>query len=87
MKLQPRRGRSVHPERVNVRRARESPIDELDAEFEGGLRPAHDLGFVDAHDIVEILHVREGRFAHPDDADVVGFDEAHRAAIARQQCR
>src|SRR3546814_18636246 len=66
---------------MNVAVTRAPPIHEFDAEFEGGLRRLHKLGFVEPEEVVEILHLRQRRFADADGADLFGFDEA--AAEAR----
>jgi hypothetical protein len=57
---------------------------EFDSQLEGGLGAPHHFRFVDAQGIVEAFHVRQGGFAHAYDAYLVGLDEAHRAATARQ---
>ena len=61
---------------MDVAVARAAPVDEFDAEFEGRLRRLHKLGFVEPEEVVEILHLRQRRFADADGADLFGFDEA-----------
>src|SRR5687767_10973849 len=76
---------TMHAKGMDIGRSEKTPVDELDAKLERSLRAAHHLGFVDADGVVEVLHVRKGRFADPDDTDLIGFDEAHSAAVAGQQ--
>src|SRR3546814_9839402 len=45
-------------EGMNVAVTRAPPIHEFYAEFEGGLRRLHKLGFVEPEEVVEILHLR-----------------------------
>src|SRR3546814_11372196 len=61
---------------MNVAVTRAPPIHKFDAEFEGGLRRLHKLGFVEPEEVVEILHLRQRRFANAAAADLFGFDEA-----------
>src|SRR3546814_5010541 len=59
-------------EGMNVAVTRAPPIHKFDAEFEGGLRRLHKLGFVEPEEVVEILHLRQRRFADADGADLFG---------------
>jgi len=52
-----------------------SPVDEFDAELERALGFADEFDLVDANKRVMSLDVRNGRFADPDDADVVRLDQ------------
>ena len=52
------------------------PVHELDAELERGLGLRHQLALVDADAAVEEADVRQRGFAHADDADLAGFDQA-----------
>jgi hypothetical protein len=74
----------MHPERVDVGRTEIAPVDEVDAELEGGLRASHHLGFVDSEKVVEVLHLRQRRFADADDADLFRFNQGHAVSLARQ---
>src|SRR6266478_169582 len=44
-----------------------------------GTSCADDIDLIDLQHAVEELQVRYGGFAHPDGADLLGFDEANRA--------
>src|SRR5882672_11219814 len=63
------------PEGMDVVVARGTPAAELDAELEGALGLAQELGFPDAEHVVEDLDVRQRGLTHADRADLVGFDQ------------
>ncbi len=52
------------------------PVHEFDTELEARLRGLHELDFVEPEEVVEILHLRQCRFADTDGPDLFGFDEA-----------
>ena len=66
-------------EAMNVAIPGTPPVDELDAELEGATHLADELDLGDLQHAVEELQVRYGGFAHPDGADLLGFDEANGA--------
>ena len=66
---------SCRTERMEVFLAVALPVLELDTEFERRLRLAHELGFVDAKQTVEVDEWRDGCFAHSDCSDRIAFDE------------
>ena len=74
---QPERMADLGAEAVDIRGARPLPVDELDAELEAALGLAHELGFIDAEQIVEGLDVRHGGFADANGAELLGFDQLH----------
>src|SRR6202051_2315662 len=51
------------------------PVLKLDAELEGRLGLAHEFFFVESDDLIEPVDRGNRGFAHPDDPDVIGFDE------------
>jgi len=65
-------------EAVEVAIADACPVHELDAELEGALDRADELGFVDLQQLVEQFQVRHGGFADADRADLLGFDQPDR---------
>jgi len=71
-------------ETVEVAIANARPIHEFDAELEGALRRADELGLVDFQQLVEQFQVRHRGFAHADGADLFGFDQPDREG-AREQ--
>src|ERR1700704_6735656 len=73
-------------EAMNVAIPGTPPVDELDAELEGAAYLADELDLIDLQHAVEELQVRNGGFAHPDRADLLGFDEAN-GAFAPQHLR
>src|ERR1700730_15045459 len=58
------------------------PVLKFDAELEGRLGLAHEFFFVESDDLIEPVDRGNRGFAHPDDPDIVGFDE-HDATLAR----
>ncbi len=64
-----------YPEAVDVAVALLPPIDELDAEFEGGLGALHELDFVELDQLIVFLDRRNGRFTDADDADRFAFNQ------------
>ncbi len=83
---------AMHPEMLEARRpmilagaaeaveiafARHAPIFELDAQLEGRLGRAHEIGFVDAQDAVIGDEGWDGAFAYADRADLFAFDQRH----------
>ncbi len=71
-------------ERVEVPRTLFLPVVEQDAELEGRLGGAHELGLVDAEQTIEGDERRNGRFPHPDRADGVGFDQGDADRLAKR---
>ena len=55
--------------------ARPQPVDELDAELEGRLRPPHELGFVELDQLIVRLDRGNGRFADANGADRLTLDQ------------
>src|SRR5690606_31260573 len=64
-----------HPERMEIAIALAAPVLEGNAELEARSRSADEVALVDAQQLVEGTRSRNGGFAHPDGADLVGFDE------------
>jgi hypothetical protein len=62
-------------ERVDVAVADLAPVLERDAQLEGRLAGAHELGFVEIEQGVEGACGGDGRLPHPDGADLVGLDQ------------
>ncbi len=52
------------------------PVHELDAELERRLGLGHQVGLVDTDAAIEETDVWQRGFAHADDADLAGFDQA-----------
>ena len=72
---------AVNAEGMDVGVALASPVDELDAEFEGGVGRLHELLFIEAEHAIEIDDVGDGRFADADRADLVGFHQRDRDVL------
>ena len=71
-------GLNVHAELtelVEVAVALATPVLEVDAELEGGLRGLNEIPLVDAENLVEELQGRDGRFADTHGADFVRLDQ------------
>ena len=67
-----------HAEPVHVTVTDARPVAELDAELEGALRGADELGFVQSQCLrIERADVRHRGFADTDDADLVGLHQPH----------
>ena len=65
--------RAEQPEIVEVVVAEATPVDELDAELEGGIRLANELVLVDAEQLVEEDDRRNRGLADADSADFFGL--------------
>ena len=72
-------GEAIAPEGMQISRPRARPTHEFDTELETRLGLAHELSFVETHDLVEPMNGGDGGLPHPDDADVIGFDQFDRA--------
>jgi hypothetical protein len=65
---------------MDVALADPAPVDELDAELEGGIGRRHERRLVDAERLVERAQMRQRRLADADDADLLRFDQLDAAA-------
>jgi hypothetical protein len=52
-----------------------APVNEVDAELEGGLRPGHELTLIDSDALIEKADVRQCGFAHSHNPDLARLDE------------
>ena len=73
---------AVTPEGMQVTLALAPPVDELDAELVSALCRRNEFVFVNSDQRVELVDWRNRRFADPDDADLLGFDERDAGAAA-----
>jgi hypothetical protein len=60
------------------------PASELDAELERPVGGSKKLGLVEAEADDEVVDLRDRRLADPDGADLVGFDQRDRGAVAEE---
>jgi hypothetical protein len=60
------------------------PAGEFDPQFEAGVSLADEFGLVEPERDEQVVYLRDRRFAHPDDADLVGFDECDRRVVAEK---
>ena len=65
-------------ERMEISMSGLSPAPEFDAQLVGGLCFLYEFLFIEAYNLIELVNGRNSRFAHPDGADVVGFDQRDR---------
>ena len=72
------------PERMDIAVADRAEIAEIDSQFEGRMRGAHEVRLVEAQAFDEGTDVRQGRLADADDADVRRLDQLHGAGIRQQ---
>jgi hypothetical protein len=63
--------------------AARAPVAELDAQLAAAVGGAQELGLVDVEQVVEVADRRKGRLPHPDDADLLRFDQLDGAALER----
>jgi hypothetical protein len=70
-------------ERVDIVLAGRAPVLEADAQFEGRLGCPHEVGFVHLQQLVKPDQAGNGRFAHPDGTDLVGFDQRDVECLAQ----
>ncbi len=68
--------RAEQAERMHVAVAGAVPVGELDAQFEGALRVAQKVVFIDAQHLQEVADRRYRGLAHADSADPGGLDHA-----------
>ena len=61
--------------RVDVAVALATPVHELDAQLEAGHGAAHEVVFVDAQRLVELLDGGDGGLAHADGGNLVGLNQ------------
>jgi len=87
MKIEPVDVDAVKAEGMKVTRAGSRPVDELDAELEGRLGGAHERGFDDAQEQIELQHVGNRRFPDADDADLFRLDERERNIVRFEHAR
>ena len=69
-----------HPETMDVAIAEARPVDELDAELEGGLGLPHELVLVELEHGIEHDDGRDGRLADAHRADFLRLDQRDRVA-------
>jgi hypothetical protein len=75
---------AMRAERVDIRVAQPPPVAKLDPQLERRPRRADELILVDAEHPVIVEQRRDRRLAHPDRADLLGFDQSHRDAALDQ---
>jgi len=68
-------------EGVDIAVAGLAPVDELDAEFESGVGPPHELRLVQAETVIEILDLRQGGLADAYGTDLRRLDQDDVAAM------
>src|SRR5260221_9470684 len=61
-----------------------TPIIELDPELKGRLRLPHELGFVDAEQVVERSDRRDRALAHADRSDRIGLNQGNLGQAAER---
>jgi len=69
---------------VDVAVAQPAPVDELDAQLEGGAGLAHELVLVELEGMVVDVDERDRGLAHAHGADVVGLDQRDLPGRAQQ---
>src|ERR1700730_12187673 len=72
---------------MHVGMADACPVLELDAQLEGGSGLADQVVFIDAERADEFHDGRDCRLAHPDDADLIRFDQTYPAVEVLQEFR
>ena len=60
------------------------PVAEFDAELEGAVGAADELGLVEAEPVDPIVELGDGRLADPNGSDLVGFDQGDRSDIPQE---
>ena len=60
---------------MDIAVAYSSPVVELNAELERALRLPDEFGLIDSQQAIELRKRWDGRFADPDDTDLLGFNQ------------
>ena len=69
---------AIGAEGMDIAVAQFAPIDELDAELETALHRGQHFALVNFKQAIEVEKRRDSRFANPDRADFLGFDQGDR---------